>query len=82
MAKLFLCIGGPLDGQRFEWNTATEMNYDQFNSAGTGEESAIMVWKGLFNGGKATKLPKMPRHRKAETPRDQDLQVWEEQRTI
>jgi hypothetical protein len=56
MAKMFLCIGGPYDGQR-KWWTEVHRDYAQYNTSGEGDESAVMVYRKLVD------TPKTPRQR-------------------
>lgn len=81
--KLFLCIGGPFDGQKKAWEDVHD-DYWGYNRSGGVDTipSMIFIHESVLNASKAPKLPRMPRRNKAKTPRGTDMQVWEVERQV
>ncbi|MGC1582167.1 MAG: hypothetical protein WA766_11835, partial [Candidatus Acidiferrales bacterium] len=80
--KLFLCIGGPLDGQwKVRQAAAGYIQYTCKTESGF-LPATILVWKETLDGSKLDELPVVPRRSKAKAPRHTDLQMWEVERVI
>ena len=83
MAQLFLCLGGPQDGMILPYGDI-DWGYLQYSKGYNNKETpeAVMIWKGLLNTSQTNEPLSLPRPCETQTPREQNLQVWEEQRTI